>query len=137
VVQRCERTGFPAEAGQTLGISRELGRQGLDGDVAAEFAVVGAVHLAHTSCPELRDDAVRSALPARRQSRNRCVTRDRRLEEATGFFFLCQQQIDLTPQVGIFGAGIVEERPTVFGVAFQSRVQENLHSPQTFLIHND
>ena len=38
MIQRSQRTRLAAETGQAFWITRELGGQGLDGDIAAEFA---------------------------------------------------------------------------------------------------
>ena len=64
MIQRCERACFAAEARQPFRISRELIGEGLDGDVAAEFAIVGAINLAHAARPQQGQDAIRPKFPA-------------------------------------------------------------------------
>ena len=54
VVERREQLRLAAEAGQPLGILRHLGGQHLEGHLAPELRVRGAVDLAHTAGPEGR-----------------------------------------------------------------------------------
>ena len=49
VIERGERLRLAVEARQTVGIERELGGQDLQGDVAPELGIAGAVHLAHSA----------------------------------------------------------------------------------------
>ena len=58
MVQRREDLRFALEPGQSLGIAGERGRENLDGDVAAQLRVAGAIHLAHAARAKLRDDVV-------------------------------------------------------------------------------
>ncbi len=58
VVQRGDRPGFLLEAGEALGVAREVGRQDLDGDIAAEAGVAGEVDLPHASRAKLAADLV-------------------------------------------------------------------------------
>lgn len=53
-----ERPGLLAEAGAGLVVRDEPGGKHLEGDVAVELFVMGAVDLAHRACAERRDDTV-------------------------------------------------------------------------------
>jgi hypothetical protein len=52
-------------------------------------------------------------------------------------FRVRQQRFDLTPQVGVSGARNVEECLPRFWLTLQSRVEEPLYSPPTFLVHGN
>src|SRR5271165_119818 len=52
VIERGEEGGFAAEAGQALGIGGDSGGQNFQGNLAAEFAVAGAVDFAHAAYAE-------------------------------------------------------------------------------------
>ena len=58
MVQRGEHFGFALEARQPLGIGGDGRRQDLDGDVALQLGVAGAIDLAHAANAERRDDFV-------------------------------------------------------------------------------
>ena len=52
MVERGQHAGFALEARQALGVAREFRGQDLQGYLALEFGVGGAVHLAHAALPE-------------------------------------------------------------------------------------
>jgi hypothetical protein len=56
VVQRREHPGFALEAREALEVAREDGRQHLDGDVAAELEIMGAIDLAHSAFAKFGGD---------------------------------------------------------------------------------
>ena len=58
VIERCQRPGFSFEAGQSIGIAGERVGQHLDGDVASEARVAGAVDLSHATRAEDREELV-------------------------------------------------------------------------------
>ena len=58
VVERGQQLRLALEAGEALGILRQLGRQHLDRDVASELRVSGAVDLPHTSRAEGSGESV-------------------------------------------------------------------------------
>jgi len=58
VVEGGEQLRLALEAGEALGILRQLGRHHLDRDLAAELRVGGAVHLAYASRAEGCGDSV-------------------------------------------------------------------------------
>jgi hypothetical protein len=58
-----------------------------------------------------------------------------RLKESPDFFFCCQQQCDLTLQVAVSAAFNIKESLAGFGVKPQSRMEEALYFPPTFLVH--
>jgi hypothetical protein len=60
MIQRRQRFGFALEARAAIGVAGQRVRQNLDGDIAAQFGVVRAVHLAHPACAEGGDDFVGS-----------------------------------------------------------------------------
>ena len=52
MIQRCQQLGLALEAGQPFGIVAEDVGQHLDGDLAAEFRVLGAVDYTHSARAE-------------------------------------------------------------------------------------
>ena len=58
MIERRQDLGFALEARHALGILREAGGQHLDGHVAPELGIGGAIHLAHAALAELGGDAV-------------------------------------------------------------------------------
>ena len=60
VVERGKDVRFPPKARDPLRVGGHALRQGLDGDVAREARIAGAIHLAHPTRPERGDDLVRS-----------------------------------------------------------------------------
>ena len=60
-----------------------------------------------------------------------------RLKETSCFFFLCQQQFDLTLQVDVSAACNVKESFAGFVLKPQSLMEDALNSPPTFLVHGN
>jgi hypothetical protein len=60
VIQRGKNLGFAAETRESLRVVGERVGQDLQGDVATELCVAGAIDLAHAARPERRDDFVRA-----------------------------------------------------------------------------
>src|SRR5262249_40446975 len=58
VIERGQQLGLALEAGELLGVARQLGRQRLDRHLAIELAVVGEVHDAHAAAAEFTFDDV-------------------------------------------------------------------------------
>ena len=58
MVEGGDGAGFALEAGEPIGIARQLGGQHLERDVAAELRIGGAIHLAHAACAELVENSV-------------------------------------------------------------------------------
>src|SRR5262245_15164452 len=58
MIQRSQQLSFTTEAGESLGVAGDLGRQHLDRDVAPEARVSRAVDLAPAPRPEGREDLV-------------------------------------------------------------------------------
>ena len=67
VVQGCSGAGFLLEPAKSLGIVGKCRRQHLDGDVAAEARITGAVHLAHPAGAEQGDDFIGAKVGAGRE----------------------------------------------------------------------
>src|SRR5438094_5579454 len=67
MIQRSQHDGFALEAGETIGIASDRVWQYLDGDVAMQSRITGAVHLAHTSCTDSDADLVGTEASARCQ----------------------------------------------------------------------
>ncbi len=67
MTQRGGRPGFLFEAGQPLRVGREERRQNLDGHLAPEPRVPGAIDLTHAAGAEWRDDFVGAEARSRRQ----------------------------------------------------------------------
>jgi hypothetical protein len=64
MVQGPQRARLAPEARQSLRIARELGRQCLDGNIAAKPLVVRPIHLAHPASAQQGEDAIRPVLVA-------------------------------------------------------------------------
>ena len=60
MVERGQDAGFAFEAGHEIGVKGERFGEHFDGDVAAEFGVVGAVDFAHAAFAEKAEDGVRA-----------------------------------------------------------------------------
>ena len=60
MVERRQRLRLALETGEPVGIGREELRQDLDGNVAIEFQIAGAIHLAHAAGAQKRHDLVRT-----------------------------------------------------------------------------
>ena len=73
VVEGRQQLRLALEAGEPLGILREVGGQHLDGDVAAEPGVARSIHLAHAAGAERRDDLV-GAEPSADHGRGSCFS---------------------------------------------------------------
>ena len=52
MIQCGQYTRFTLEPGATLSVAREHGGQNLDGDLAAQFAIVRAIDLTHAAGTE-------------------------------------------------------------------------------------
>src|SRR5439155_5488649 len=65
VVERGQRLRLAREARQPVGVGREVIREDLDRDVAIEFAVAGAIDLAHPAHANQRADVKRTEAAAR------------------------------------------------------------------------
>jgi hypothetical protein len=61
--------GLSLETVQAFGLGSELGRQDLEGDIALETGIVGAVDLPHPPGPEGREDLVGAEACSGRQPR--------------------------------------------------------------------
>src|SRR5262249_34444857 len=84
MIQRREHLRFALEAGESIGIERELRRQDLERDVTTELGIVRAIHVAHAARSEQRHDLVGTETNARRD-------RHRRPERSSG---LCDRHAD-------------------------------------------
>jgi hypothetical protein len=60
MIERGQRLRFAREAGESIVIGGERVRQDLQGDVAIELRVASAIHLAHATGADGRDDLVRA-----------------------------------------------------------------------------
>ena len=58
MIERGEEFGFAVESRQPLGIVRKLRRQRLDGHVAVELLIAGAIYLAHSASANLGGDFI-------------------------------------------------------------------------------
>jgi hypothetical protein len=68
VVECRQEIGFPREARQALRVASEERRQNLEGDVARQLAVAGAVDFAHPASADQGDDLVGAEACAGRQT---------------------------------------------------------------------
>jgi hypothetical protein len=69
MIEGGEHTRLAAEPRQPLGVSCEMCRQHLDGDVAVKAAVVGAINLAHAAASGHRHHSIAAEAPAREVGR--------------------------------------------------------------------
>ena len=60
MVERGDGAGFLFETGAAAGVVRDIGGQDLDGDVAAQARIAGAVDLAHGARAQAGDDFIGS-----------------------------------------------------------------------------
>jgi len=67
MIERGDGAGFLLEAGAPAGIGRDVGGQNLDGHVASQSRIAGAVDFAHGSGSQTGDDFIRSKV------RERCL----------------------------------------------------------------
>ena len=58
MIQGGQQLGFATKPSQSLGIGRNTVRQHLDGDLALQSGIKGAVHLAHAAGPEQVEDLI-------------------------------------------------------------------------------
>jgi hypothetical protein len=65
MIQRGEEPRFPLEAGEPIGVRRERSRQDLEGHVATELLVAGAIHLPHSTFAKQPADSVHTKTRAR------------------------------------------------------------------------
>ena len=68
VIEGGQRLGFAHEAIEAVGVVLERGRENLDGDLALQLGIAGAIHLAHSARPEGRGDLVRAEACTWRES---------------------------------------------------------------------
>ena len=71
VIQRGQDPRFATESGETFAVPGDIGAQHLDGDIALQLAVAGAVDLAHAAGAEGRENRVRAEARARRKCHSR------------------------------------------------------------------
>ena len=106
-----EQARLALEAVHPIAIGREGRRQDLDGDVATEFAIAGAVDLAHAAFAQLRGDLVIGKSAADEVVRGHHMGRDRthrRIEKPLGGPFVNQQRFDFTTKLRIRSTGAIE-----------------------------
>jgi hypothetical protein len=75
MVQRREDFGFTLEAGEPLRIRGQRSWQHLDGDLALQVDVGGAIDLSHAACAESGEDLIRAEARAGSQRQGRQVGR--------------------------------------------------------------
>ena len=75
MIQRGERLGLSRESGDAIGVTAERVRENLQGDVAVEFRVTGAIDLAHSAGADGRNDRVRSEASPRVQRQEFLIAR--------------------------------------------------------------
>ena len=116
VIERGEHARFALEAGEPIGMRRELARQDLDRDVASEPRIARAVDLAHAARADLGQHVIGADAPAR-QRRGADVAhqtgsgRDGAApQRIVGRDVMRQQGLDLVPEGVIARAGLRQER---------------------------
>ena len=65
MIQRCENFGFTLEPSEAFRIAGYRSRQHLDGDLASEVGISGAIHLAHAAAAQQRQNLVDAEAGAR------------------------------------------------------------------------
>ncbi len=65
MIQRGGGAGLLLEAAQAFGVARKSGRQHLDGHIASQSRIPGAIHLTHATGTEGRNDFIRPEFRAR------------------------------------------------------------------------
>jgi hypothetical protein len=115
MVQRGEHPCLAPEAPQAGRVSRELGGQRLDGDIAAQPSIVRPVHLAHAPGADEGEDPICAVLPAGRRlevaERTRNALDGGPLEEAPRLLVIRDERVDQVPQLGVLRARQIEKRP--------------------------
>ena len=81
MIERSEDLRLASKTAEPLRVGDEQVRQDLDGDVAIQFRIARAIHLAHAAGPEGRQHFIRAEAGTRLQGHER---RDERLYEDTG-----------------------------------------------------
>ena len=103
MVQCSEHARFAVEASQAVGVRCEDARQDLDGHVAPEFRVAGAIDLAHAASADSGLHLIHTEAPTRQHGSAEvidqlCRHRDRGfVQEAIGRCALLEQRLDLLP----------------------------------------
>ncbi|MCX6545199.1 MAG: hypothetical protein NTV05_12425 [Acidobacteria bacterium] len=138
VVERRQRPRLAVDACQAAGVARELGRQRLDRDVAAELAVVGAVHLAHSAGADEGEEVVGPELAADQRTaighRGVQLEERRRLQEGAGALVVRHEDADLVAQIGLAAACFLEKGRTALGRPRERRVKELLRPSPALLV---
>jgi hypothetical protein len=65
MIERRQSSCFAFKARQAVRIAGHVGVQHLDGHVAAQAEIPGAIHLAHRAASDKRDDLIRSEFLSR------------------------------------------------------------------------
>src|SRR5262249_46545493 len=140
VRQRRHRACLALEAGPRFGVTREIGREDLDCDLAAKSLVACSVDLSHSARTEKRDHFVGAETAtrlerARKRSRSRWLWRislvdqaDRGgVDEASGRLVSLEQRFDFLSERSIAGTRLGEIGTAVLRGLLDRRVKELLH----------
>ena len=129
VVQRRQYLRLPLEAPQAFGNRLETVGDDLDGDVAAQPGVAGAVHLAHSAGAEQRQDPVRAELAADQRLARICHDPrrqfpDRSRQEALRLVRVREERLHFPAQRLVIAARGRHERRAVAILAIERGVAE-------------
>jgi hypothetical protein len=128
MVQRGEHPRLAPEAPQASRVSRDLGGQRLDGDIAAQPSIVRPVHLAHAPGADEGEDPICAVLPARRRLEVAWRTRNALdggpLEETPRLLVVRDEPVDQAPQLGVLRARQVEKRPALLRGPLERGVED-------------
>jgi hypothetical protein len=135
VTVQCRSPRLAFEAREPFRVRKEGVGHDLDGDVAAELGVPGAIHLAHPTFAEDGQDLVRTDLPAHERRSvlsGQDVRRhfsDRGLEKTLRPLRMRQQCLDLRSQRIVRSAGRRHERGPLARIPVERSVAQLLDSP--------
>ena len=154
MIERRQYLGLARETCQPLGIERESLGQHFQRDIASEFRVARAVHLAHGADTQQADDVVRTDSDTWREDRvSRRVIRLRKLdserivehgpmgrgqtiEEAALQGVRRQERLDFTTQ-RLIVAGLSDQKGvSLFDRPFHGRFEQRLHARPGVVRHS-
>ena len=148
MVQGGKQPSLPLQSRDALWIVGKSRRQHLDGDLAMESRVEGAIHLAHATGIERTQDAVRSELDSRGQRgcfavRDRGIMWQQRVDRGTlgkrsRLGVRREQRFHFIPERDILAARVAQERRTLVRHARQRRVKDLLDPrPSASIVGHD
>jgi hypothetical protein len=134
------RNGAPLslEAPQAIFVCREMRRQQLERDFAAQLRVLCKIDLSHAALAKQADEPVlpdSSPRPSafRKQFSGKIASGP--LDETAGFFVRCYERLDFSPQLLVFSAGFGHEGGTLAGLALYRVVEQSIYLLPALALH--